>query len=461
MTWYVLEKWVFLIANTAFIYSYYHIFRLFLGVKPGKKSRDVLCYTGFYMANSLTYLCHAHPMANLTVFLLCTLFCVLWCHGKTMAKKIRVWLLAAGYGLLLEMLSGYLVAVVFQGRLSELLGQGKYAVIVIIMSKVLLLFSSFAASALASVFEDRFIGGERSPHYWGMLMLVPACSMLLIICIFLDDTSDVNRLKLGNWILFLCTVLVFVLNMGVYYLIGRLCREYDRKADEEEQRQLLRMYQENMEIEARYVEEMRIYRHDMKNILFHLQVCLNQGQLERAKELVAKEVETVHQYMGGVRSGNQDLDSLVNYKISVAVSKGISMEVHIRLLEPLKIELRDMLKLFGNLFDNAIEAVERLPEERRLSKPSVEFWIESSRGTCYIRGRNDFDGVLEKRWGRLLTVKEEKKSHGHGMISIERIVNRYRGNLNYESENVIFEIELTLFYPDEEAEPGDTGEGER
>lgn len=360
------------------------------------------------------------------------------------------------------MLSGYLVAAVFQGRLLDLLGQAKYVVIVIIMSKVLLLFSSFAASALASAFQARFSGGESSPHYWGMLMLVPACSMLLSICIFLDDTPDVHRLRIGNWILFLCTVLLFVLNMGVYYLIGRLRREYDKRAEEEELRQLMRMYRESMEIEARYVEEMRIYRHDVKNILYHLKVCLDQGKIEEAKELVTRELETVHQVVEPVKSGNRDLDSLLNYKISVAAAKGISMEVHTRLEEPLAIELRDMLKLFGNLLDNAIEAVERMKEKGKLAAPSVEFWIESSRGTCYIRGRNEFEGTLVKRRGRLATSKADTKNHGHGMASIERVVNRYGGSMDYEAEGGIFEIELTLFYPQDDDGAGGLGEiGER
>ena len=46
---------------------------------------------------------------------------------------------------------------------------------------------------------------------------------------------------------------------------------------------------------------------------------------------------------------------------------------------------------------------------------------------------------------KLWTEKPEKKGHGIGMRSIEYVVEKYDGNIQYSCEDNIFEVFITLF----------------
>ena len=59
-------------------------------------------------------------------------------------------------------------------------------------------------------------------------------------------------------------------------------------------------------------------------------------------------------------------DAILNSKISLAKSKGITVKVDAHVPVKLKMSELDLCVILGNLFDNAIEASLPLPEEERL-----------------------------------------------------------------------------------------------
>ena len=104
-------------------------------------------------------------------------------------------------------------------------------------------------------------------------------------------------------------------------------------------------------------------------------------------------------------------------------------------------EPRDIYSLVGNILDNAIEAVQQLPDEdMRVINLSVkqEFGMVRIRAENYYMGRRNFQNDLP------LTTKEDKLWHGYGTKSILTIAEKYGGTAEFGAENGIFTVNVLL-----------------
>lgn len=97
--------------------------------------------------------------------------------------------------------------------------------------------------------------------------------------------------------------------------------------------------------------------------------------------------------------------------------------------------------IIGNLFDNAIEAVKDLPENRdRLISlykiPMVFFCIEIT---------NPYEGERRKVEHHYLTTKKENtEMHGLGLMSVQKIVEKYDGYIEIIDENQNLKITIAF-----------------
>lgn len=105
--------------------------------------------------------------------------------------------------------------------------------------------------------------------------------------------------------------------------------------------------------------------------------------------------------------------------------------------------MHDLTTIFGNAFDNAVEAAEK----------SKKKYIE-----LFTDHRNNFDVIIiknscnesahqhitEKAGGLLKSTKKNSHAHGYGMKSIKNAVKKYDGDLNREYNKVDNEFTLTI-----------------
>lgn len=101
----------------------------------------------------------------------------------------------------------------------------------------------------------------------------------------------------------------------------------------------------------------------------------------------------------------------------------------------------DQYVLFGNLIDNCIEAVNRL-EEGHIKNILVN--VHREKGFVIVCTENSYTGELEWKDGHLSTSKADKASHGFGMLSIEHIVNKYKGKFSINPEGHVFRISIVF-----------------
>ena len=198
------------------------------------------------------------------------------------------------------------------------------------------------------------------------------------------------------------------------------------------------------ETEAMY-REMRGWRHDFRNHIQLLKVYAQKGDLEAVGAYLDRLERDLNRVDPAVKTGNTMTDAILNSKISLARSKGVPVRADARIPVRLSISDLDLCVILGNLFDNAIEASLKLPEDQRM----IRLYMDMKGSQLYISFTNLAPGgKLEKAGNRFATTKGS--GHGFGLWRVDMAVERLGGYLRRASEEGDFTTEILL--PQERAQ---------
>ncbi len=201
--------------------------------------------------------------------------------------------------------------------------------------------------------------------------------------------------------------------------------------------------QELIETHYREVDNMyrqiRGWRHDYRN---HIQTMKAYAAAEdwdaikRYLDLLDDDLTTVDTV---IKTGNPMTDAILNSKISLAKSKNIQVIADADIPLTLKSSEIDLCCIIGNLFDNAIEASLKLPEDRRM----IRVYMDMRNTQLCISFTNLTAGKKLKKEGKLFR-STKGKGHGFGLIRIDAIVERLDGYISCNSEDGAFTTEILL-----------------
>lgn len=198
-------------------------------------------------------------------------------------------------------------------------------------------------------------------------------------------------------------------------------------------------------IETHYAEvdnmyhQIRGWRHDYRNHIQTMKAYAARGDWEaitRYLDELDTDLATVDTV---VKTGNPMTDAILNSKISLAKSKGIPVIADAHIPVKLKLSEIDLCCILGNLFDNAIEASQRLPEADRLIRVYMDM-----KGTQFYISFTNF--TAEKKLAKIGGIFKTTKGagHGFGLERIDAIVARLDGYLSRNSEDGAFTTEILL-----------------
>lgn len=208
-------------------------------------------------------------------------------------------------------------------------------------------------------------------------------------------------------------------------------------------KQIASYQQELMETHYHEVDNMyrqiRGWRHDYRN---HIQTMKayaapeNWEALRRYLDLLDDDLTAVDTV---IRTGNPMTDAILNSKISLARSKNIQVEADAYIPVKLKLSEIDLCCIIGNLFDNAIEASENLPETQRV----IRVYMDMKGTQLYISFTNFTAGKKIKKEGKRFR-STKGKGRGFGLARMDAIVERLNGYISRNSEDGAFTTEILL-----------------
>ena len=151
--------------------------------------------------------------------------------------------------------------------------------------------------------------------------------------------------------------------LGFYYMVSLLEKESQMQKlsllHEQTQNQM-ELYQSM----KKHYEQQRRFSHDYKNQLNCIQGMIESGQTKEALAYISGLTGNFRQNEMCVNTGHAVVNIMLNQKYKEASDKGIVMTIVSGNLSGLTISEEDIVTLLGNLFDNAIEACEKLVENK-------------------------------------------------------------------------------------------------
>lgn len=268
------------------------------------------------------------------------------------------------------------------------------------------------------------------------IITVPLISMMLIFFeIYIKTKPDFE--------LVIISIGLLAINFLVLYLYNILSKTFAQKYDNQILREKLKIYSNQIDIILQSNDEVKTLRHDMKHHLNELKLLAMKGNSVAIENYIDEMYDYIHNPNEIVSSGNLEIDSVLNYMLQKGRKDLLIVNTKIQIPESINHSF-DIIVILGNLLENAIEA------SRQTDEKLLNVSIQLKQGVLKIEIENSFNSLSlkekrEKGRTSLLTTKKEKREHGIGLKSVQKIVEKYNGIIHIHKQNNRFHVELILY----------------
>lgn len=181
--------------------------------------------------------------------------------------------------------------------------------------------------------------------------------------------------------------------------------------------------------------------HDLKHQIHNI------GDQQTVSPSYLKNLEdSISIYDSTVKTGNDALDIILTEKSLLCNKENIQFSCIVDGEKLNFIKPEDVYALFGNIIDNAIEAVLKVEPAKR----TISLRVKMIGGMLVVSTSNYYQEDVVVEDGVIQTTKADKKYHGFGIKSIQYVCEKYGGDVNIKAENNIFTINLLFFAKQEE-----------
>jgi len=274
---------------------------------------------------------------------------------------------------------------------------------------------------------------ELPSIFWLAAIFVPLATLIPAALILFEPGSSYLAMALT-------TVMVFFLNFLVFYLYSELDKIYQVEMEKEIFLMQAKAYGKQIELLENQSKNMKTFKHDVINHISSLKSLIENNDNKNAISYLNNAYLIVSNTAEHVKTNNLAMNSILNYKIDEAQKLCIDINHDISIPTSLQISDIDLIAIWGNLFDNAIEALKRVEYDRVIN---LSFTYED--GLIIIIMENNFEGNLLFDGDIIISSKKNKDEHGLGLLSIENAVRKYDGIMNISTNSSRFRVEIMIY----------------
>ena len=295
---------------------------------------------------------------------------------------------------------------------------------------IFFVFHLLSIVLLAALFtpKNRLVHNRRTTRNVIILSIATVTLVNILICVSRVYEGESPMLN----------IVTKVLYVGFSFTILTICAGIFSQSEQEEQigilHQLWRQDRAQFESVKANMDVINMKCHDLKHILDKIE-----GKL--TGEEAASLREAIQFYDANIKTGNEVLDVVLCEKAMTCQKSGISFSCmadggRLDFLTPVQ-----TYSLFGNIIDNAVEAVKPLPLEERV----ISLSCREEGDVLVIEESNYFSGGLKLDHGLPATSKGDSSRHGFGTKSIQYIAAQHGGTMDIRvADNMFF---LTIRFP--------------
>ena len=246
------------------------------------------------------------------------------------------------------------------------------------------------------------------------------------------------------------TILAFLLLapgafMLVYHAMWRIAVNLTENSNLKESNELMAMEQKRYEELRSYMDETRTLRHDFRQHLLVIDDYAKNGENEKLSEYISQFTKALSDHRS-VIAANPALDAVAAHYDSLAKSKSCYIKWLIEIPYTLPVAETDFITVFGNLVENAIIAVENLPEDKRIIHVNAKMLSDAMLG---LSVKNPYEGTIKLNKNGL--PRSGKAGHGIGLSSVQAVVSRYDGSLEINTDDNMFTAGVLMYTNDTSA----------
>ena len=288
----------------------------------------------------------------------------------------------------------------------------------------ILVKSFFVYDILAEILET---------HKWFVLSMA---ILINVILYYFTDMIGSNRINVqaAQIIASIAVIMVFAIFVLLITLFKKSLLAEQRllsvrnSAIEQQYQELRKAYEQN-----------RCLVHDEKHRMQYIGECLENGDLERARDFIKKSCGDMQSEKHRLWTGISSLDFIINMKNVYIEEYKIDFQLQAK-LSSIPILEEDFVVLLGNLLDNAIEATIKCPEGRR----AIELHLNQVNDMFLLLLKNTSTVAPMKRKTKFVTTTKDTSAHGYGIKSVKRIVEKYQGEIDFDYDEMTFQVRINI-----------------
>ncbi len=401
---------VFLLMNTLRIFAFYRYFSICFPKKQTLPFYELAAYLVCLITTDLVFLIYDEKISDRFSDHIAVLF------GLTALSFLYSRKILRNIGVSLSVYTAWRLCESLPPEFSvSLLRNGSFIVSVLLF---------FVTALQCELFAHRLKRNQKRAAI--LLGADLAADFLLIgLCAYFETSCDT-------------VILLLMLETGFYLFLSM----YQKQSDQREQAltaQQARAYSNQLDILADSQEKIRFLRHDMKNHLQQMRLLLEQNRLSELQSYMQTSeaaLTSAHEYS---RTGNRDIDSLLNYKCAAAERLGAEITVDASVPDTLPVEPFDLAVILGNLADNAIAALRGAPEK------ILCISLRYDKNILFLSVQNSCAEPPEFAGGRPVRKQPDDPAHGIGLNSVGNALKKYHGSLKFSCEDALFTATAMLY----------------
>lgn len=342
-------------------------------------------------------------------------------------RKFAAAVLARSMTMLANTVTLFICSLILQKSVASFIQQQDTArIVVVLLSKIIYFFAGKILNGL--LFE------RKNLVRWQWIVIPCNLAFSTISGTTLITLSrDLPEIQMREQRLMLLSVsCIWLTCLIMYFVVQQMNKDNQTKLEYELMKEKEKYSKESMEIIKRGNEELREFKHDLKNYLLPLQEMaekMPQSEMADAWEKIFQKIEDVQTL---IQTGNRYVDSMINTKISLARSE--KTDVKCTILSRMDgVDGLEFCSVFGNLMDNAIEAERTVADGKK-----IEILIEEKMGYLRLLVQNKIDRSVLKENPELRTTKKTEGVHGIGHKSVEWTMQKMGGAVKYYEKDGMF-----------------------
>lgn len=305
---------------------------------------------------------------------------------------------------------------------------------------LVLLLAVFGADVALRYLRKPFrtcMSGSNLSERRNFSLLLPTAAFFLMIFINFNSGDVVSDIA----------VLITVITALAFFILASRLLIYSAKIAEANAREKflaesLEQQKKSFDSLLQSVDAGRFYRHDMRH---HLNVLSGMARRDNSSEIVDY-IEslnvTVEAASPALICKNPAVNALLADYITRAEKLSCRVKISANVPEELPFELPDICVIFANALENALNACEKCPEDKRYIDLLAEYSDDSK---LKISVKNSCAEAVELDGEGLPVIKPRDDGHGLGLRSVKKTVEKYDGFICCKYENGEFHFCAEIF----------------